>query len=89
MSATPNDRAGEVTEIIMARIREHLKDTIAYGAPPNIHHYNRTYEQVYRTLTECYTAPPETPTGCQCGSPHCPERHGITLHPRGTGGPAK
>ena len=50
MSETPRNRAGQLTEQIMMAIREHLKETINYGAPPNIHHYNRSYEAVYRVL---------------------------------------
>ena len=48
---TPQNRAGELTEQIMAAITEHLKPTVNYGAPPNIHHYNRAYEAVYRVLS--------------------------------------
>lgn len=58
MSETPNNKAGDVTEAIMARICEHLKETVNYGAPPNVHHYNRIYEQVYRTLVEHYGEEP-------------------------------
>lgn len=49
MSETPNNRAGEMTERIMAQIREHLKG----GTEPErerTHHYNRAYEAVYDVL---------------------------------------
>ena len=44
---TPNDLAGKLTERIMAQIREHLQPDELYQP----HHYNRTYEAVYRVLS--------------------------------------
>ena len=54
MSATPSNKAGSVTEDIMSCIREHLKETVNFGTPPNIHHYNRVYEHIYRILVGRY-----------------------------------
>ena len=48
----PNHLCTRITERIMERIREHLKETFDVGPPPNIHHWNRTYEAIYKELAE-------------------------------------
>lgn len=70
MTPTPPNRAGALTERIMARIREHLKG----GAEPEgnrTHHYNRVYEAVYDVLSrETRLAEEERPAqspGRRCG----------------------
>ena len=45
---TPNNEAGRLTEQIMAAINEHIKRD---PSPQENHHYNRTYEKVYRLLS--------------------------------------
>lgn len=46
---TPNNREGRLTEEIVARIREHLKQE---PAPQENFHYNRVYEKVYAVLRD-------------------------------------
>lgn len=52
---TPNNLAGRYTERIMFVIKEYLKKE---EPPQENHHYNRTYEHIYRILQELnYLAP--------------------------------
>jgi hypothetical protein len=46
---TPNNIAGDATEMIMAKIKQHI---IRELPPQENHHYNRVYEAIYKILSE-------------------------------------
>jgi hypothetical protein len=49
MMETPKNDAGRITERIMTAIYDHIKRA---EPPQENHHYNRTYEKIYRILSE-------------------------------------
>lgn len=46
---TPNNIATYVTEMVMAKIKDHI---IKESYPQENHHYNRVYEKIYKVLSE-------------------------------------
>lgn len=49
----PNDLAGNLTEMIMAKIKKHL---IQEPPPQEAYHYNRVFEAVYQTIKDTLSA---------------------------------
>lgn len=49
MSEIPRSPAGDATERLMGEINQHLKENDATN-----HHYNRTFEAVYRAMRKAY-----------------------------------